>query len=49
MIFQFFFLDLTQAKNLEPNDKGILNEFARVKKAKQEYSKKEKQMYSKMF
>ena len=51
-IFWFFYsfpLDLTQAKNLEPNDKGILNEFARVKKAKQEYSKKEKQMYSKMF
>lgn len=42
-------IDLNKAKELEPNDKGIQNEIAKTKKAKMEYAKKEKQMYSKMF
>jgi len=41
--------DLSKARDLEPNDKGILNEIARVKKVKTEYAKKEKQMYGKLF
>jgi len=41
--------DLSKARDLEPNDKGISNEMARVKKVKMEYAKKEKQMYGKLF
>ena len=41
--------DFNTAKNLEPNDKGILGEIAKVKKAKLEYAQKEKKMFSKMF
>ena len=41
--------DFNQAKTLAPSDKGILNEIAKVKKAKLEYAQKEKKMFSKMF
>jgi len=41
--------DFNQAKTLDPNDKGILNEIAKVKKAKADYAQKEKKMYGKMF
>ena len=41
--------DLSKARHLEPNDKGILNEIAKVKKAKVDYKQKEKQMYGKLF
>ena len=41
--------DFNKAKELEPNDRGILNEIAKVKKAKLEYAQKEKAMYSKLF
>ena len=41
--------DFNQAKTLDPNDKGILNEIAKVKKAKLDYAQKEKKMYGKMF
>lgn len=42
-------VDLLQAQELEPKDKGILQEIAKTKKAKLMYEQKEKQMYSKMF
>ena len=38
--------NLSKARELEPNDKGILNEIARVKKTKTEYAKKEKEMWA---
>lgn len=41
--------DFNQAKTLAPSDKGILNEIAKVKKAKLKYAQKEKKMFSKMF
>jgi peptidyl-prolyl isomerase D len=41
--------DLNRARELEPNDKGVLNELAKVKKAKQAYGMKEKDLYGKMF
>jgi len=41
--------DLKRAQELEPKDKGILQEIAKVKKAKTDYAQKEKQMYSKLF
>ena len=42
-------VDLLRAQELEPKDKGILQEIAKTKKAKLMYEQKEKQMYSKMF
>jgi len=42
-------VDLSRALELEPKDKGILQEIAKTKKAKLMYEQKEKQMYSKMF
>jgi len=42
-------IDFNRARELEPNDKGILQEIAKTKKAKLEYAQKEKKMYSKMF
>ena len=41
--------DLHKARELQPEDKGVLNEIARAKRAKLEIAKKEKQLYSKMF
>jgi len=41
--------DLNKAREFEPNDKGIMQEIAKTKKAKVAYAQKEKQMYSKMF
>ena len=41
--------DLQKVRELQPEDKGVLNEIARAKKAKLEMVKKEKQLYSKMF
>jgi len=41
--------DFIKARELEPNDKGILQEIAKTKKAKLDYAQKEKQMYSKLF
>ncbi len=41
--------DFNKARQLEPTDKGIVNEIAKTKKAKMEYAQKEKKMYSKMF
>ena len=41
--------DLNKANELEPNEKGILQEIAKTKKAKLDYAQKEKQMYSKLF
>jgi len=38
--------NLSKARELEPNDKGILNEIAKVKKTKTEYAKKEKEMWA---
>ena len=42
-------VDLLRAQELEPKDKGILQEIAKTKKAKLMYEQKEKKMYSKMF
>jgi len=41
--------DLQKARELQPEDKGVLNEIARAKKAKLDMVKKERQLYSKMF
>ena len=41
--------DLQKVRELQPDDKGVLNEIARAKKAKLDLVKKEKQLYSKMF
>jgi len=41
--------DLQKVRELQPDDKGVLNEIARAKKAKLDMVKKEKQLYSKMF
>merc|ERR1712136_545496 len=41
--------DLQKVRELRPDDKGVLNEIARAKKAKLDMVKKEKQLYSKMF
>ena len=41
--------DLNRARELEPNDKGVLNEITKVKKAKQVSVEKEKKLYGKMF
>ena len=41
--------ELQKVRELQPNDKGVLNEIARAKKAKLDMVKKEKQLYSKMF
>ena len=38
-----------QANQIEPTDKGILNEITRTKKAMDAYKEKEKKMYSKLF
>jgi len=40
---------LAKAMEMEPNDKGIRNEYAAVKKTIDDYKKKEKAAYSKMF
>lgn len=47
--YDWALIDLNKARQLEPNDKGILNEIAKTKKAKMEYAKKERAMYSKLF
>ena len=41
--------DLQKARELQPEDKGVLNEIARAKKAKLDMVQKEKQLYAKMF
>ena len=41
--------DLTLVASLEPKDKGIANELARLKKTRSNEVAKEKKMYSKMF
>jgi tetratricopeptide (TPR) repeat protein len=41
--------DLTKLKELEPHDKSVILELTKVKKAMQEYCKKEKKLYGKMF
>ena len=41
--------DLNKANELEPNEKGILQEIAKTKKAKMAYAQKVKQMYGKLF
>nr|XP_011444704.2 peptidyl-prolyl cis-trans isomerase D isoform X1 [Crassostrea gigas] len=40
---------LSEASKLEPSDKGIQRELAKVKKVLEEYKTKEKKMYAKMF
>ncbi|XP_022320725.2 peptidyl-prolyl cis-trans isomerase D-like [Crassostrea virginica] len=40
---------LSEAAKLEPSDKGIQRELAKVKKVVEEYKTKEKKMYAKMF
>jgi peptidyl-prolyl isomerase D len=47
--FDLALKDLVRANELVPEDKGVLNEIARVKKAKLVYAQKEKEMYGKMF
>jgi len=42
-------VDLQKARELQPEDKGVLNEIARAKKMKLDMVKKEKEIYSKMF
>jgi len=41
--------DLQKVRELQPDDKGVLNEIARAKKAKLDMVQKEKKLYSKMF
>jgi hypothetical protein len=41
--------DLTKAKEIEPNDKSVAAEIAKVKKAQLKYKETEKNIYSKMF
>lgn len=41
--------DLNAAREIEPNDKGVAGEIAKVKKAQQMYKEKEKNIYAKMF
>ncbi|ORX69485.1 peptidyl-prolyl cis-trans isomerase D [Linderina pennispora] len=41
--------DLTKAKELSPQDKGVLNEITLTKKAINDQKSREKQMYSKLF
>ena len=41
--------DLQKVRELQPEDKGVLNEIARAKKMKLDMVQKEKKLYSKMF
>ena len=41
--------DLLEAKKLEPGDKAIAAEYARIRKMRQDLEKKEASMYAKMF
>ena len=47
--FELAIQDLLKVKEIEPNDKGVALELAKVKKAQQQYKEKEKSLYSKMF
>jgi peptidyl-prolyl isomerase D len=47
--FEMALQDLNRAKEIEPNDKGLAAELAKVKKAQLQYKEKEKSLYSKMF
>ncbi len=47
--FDLAIQDLAKVKEIEPNDKGVASELAKVKKAQLQYKEKEKSIYSKMF
>ena len=47
--FDTALVDFRKVLEMEPKDKGVLNEIARAKKAKLDMVQKEKQIYSKMF
>ena len=47
--FELALEDLAQAKEIEPSDKSVAAEIAKVKKAQLQYKEKEKNIYSKMF
>ena len=47
--FETALVDFRKVLEMEPKDKGVLNEIARAKKAKLDMVQKEKQIYSKMF
>ena len=47
--FELAVQDLARVKEIEPTDKGVAAELAKVKKAQQQYKEKEKSIYSKMF
>jgi len=49
MEYDLALADLGKVKEMEPEDKGILNEINKVKKAKNVYLQKEKSIYTKMF